>query len=63
MIAQADFEAGQSWPALAGMDGLPPVNHMNMGFEAHGHEGFEDAHYDIHLFFLSPEEMAKVQPE
>lgn len=63
MIAQADFEAGQSWPALAGMEGLPPINHMNMGFEPQGHEGFEDPHYDIHLFFLSPEEMAKVQPE
>ena len=63
MIAQEDFAAGQSWPALAGMGGLPPVDHVNMGFEAAGHEGFEVPHYDMHLYFLSPEEMAKVQPE
>jgi hypothetical protein len=62
MIAQEEFAAGQSWPALAGMDGLPPVNHVNIGFEAAGHEGFEVPHYDIHMYFLSPEEMAQVQP-
>jgi hypothetical protein len=63
MMAQEEFTAGQSWPALAGMEGLPPVNHMNIGFEAAGHEGFEVPHYDIHLYFLSPEEMAQVQPQ
>lgn len=63
MIAQEDFTSGKSWPALSGMQGLPPVNHMNIGFEPQGHEGFTVPHYDIHLFFLSPEEMAKVQPE
>ena len=62
MIAQEEFAAGQSWPALTGMEGLPPVNHTNIGFEAAGHEGFEVPHYDIHLYFLSPEEMAQVQP-
>jgi hypothetical protein len=63
MIAQEEFTAGQSWPALAGMDGLPAVNHVNIGFLEAGHPGFEVPHYDIHLYFLSPEEMAKVQPE
>ena len=63
MMAQEEFTAGKSWPALAGMEGLPPVNHVNMGFEPHGHEGFEVPHYDVHLYFLSPEEMALVQPQ
>lgn len=62
MIAQEEFTAGKSWPALAGMEGLPPVNHLNVGFEPSGHEGFKVPHYDLHLYFLSPEEMAKVQP-
>lgn len=63
MIAQEEFTAGKSWPALSGMEGLPAVNHLNIGFEPAGHEGFEVPHYDVHLYFLSPEEMAKVQPE
>ena len=63
MIAQEEFAAGQSWPALAGMEGLPPVNHVNIGFLEAGHPGFEVPHYDIHLYFQSPEEMAQVQPQ
>ena len=63
MITQEEFTAGQSWPALIGVEGLPPVDHFSIGFEAAGHEGFEVPHYDIHLYFLPPEEMAKVQPE
>lgn len=63
MIAQEEFAAGKSWPALSGMEGLPAVNHLNVGFEPNGHEGFEVPHYDLHLYFLSPEEMAKVQPK
>jgi hypothetical protein len=62
MIAQADFEAGKSWPDLAGMDGLPPVDHVSIGFEPAGHEGYEVPHYDIHMYFLPPEEIAKIQP-
>lgn len=61
MISQEDFAAGKSWPALTGTDGLPPVDHTNIGFEPHGHEGYEIPHYDIHLYFLSPEEMATIQ--
>ncbi len=62
MISQEDFASGKSWPVLAGKDGLPPVNHTNIGFQEHGHEGFEVPHYDIHMYFLSPEEVAKIQP-
>ncbi|WP_299362266.1 hypothetical protein [uncultured Paracoccus sp.] len=63
MIAQDEFAAGKSWPALSGMAGLPAVDHVNIGFEPEGHAGFEVPHYDMHLYFLSPEEMARVRPE
>jgi hypothetical protein len=61
MIAQEAFAAGESWPNLAGMDGLPPVDHISIAFEPQGHEGYEIPHYDIHLYFLSPEEIAAIQ--
>jgi hypothetical protein len=63
MMAQEEFTAGKSWPALSGMEGLPAVNHVSIGFEPEGHEGFTVPHYDVHLYFLSPEEMAKVLPK
>lgn len=63
MMAQADLKAGRSWPALAGMAGLPPVHHTHMGFVEHGHEGFEVPHYDVHMYFLPPEEVSRIQPD
>lgn len=62
MMAQSDYAEGKSWPMLKGMDGLPPVNHVDISMQPHGHEGFEVPHYDVHLYFLEPAEMAKVQP-
>ena len=62
MISQEAFAAGESWPELAGMEGLPPVDHIRMGFEPQGHEGYEVPHYDIHMYFLPPDEIAAIQP-
>ncbi len=61
MMAQEDFAAGESWPDLRGMEGLPPVNHVNIGFEPQGHKGYEIPHYDMHLYFLSTDDMAQVR--
>ncbi|WDR07227.1 hypothetical protein PSQ90_07320 [Devosia rhodophyticola] len=60
MIAQQDFADGKSWPTLAGLTNLPSINHVDIGFEPHGHEGYEIPHYDLHIFFISPEEKAKI---
>ncbi|MCB1884540.1 MAG: hypothetical protein KDG89_11195 [Geminicoccaceae bacterium] len=62
MISQKDFKAGKSWPDLhADMKGLPPVDHVNIGFQPHGHEGFEVPHYDIHMYFLPPKVIARIK--
>lgn len=61
MISQEDFAAGKSWPALSGIKGLPPVDHLSVGFEPHGHEGYEVPHYDLHMFFISPEQVQAIQ--
>lgn len=61
MISQEEFSAGKSWTDLSGIPGLPPVNHVNIGFEANGHEGFEVPHYDMHLYFIDPAEQKAIQ--
>jgi hypothetical protein len=63
MISQADLEAGKSWPELAGLKNLPSINHVNMGFEPKGHEGYEVPHYDMHIYFVSPEILKSIKPE
>lgn len=58
MISQQDFADGKSFEKLRPwFDGpnQPAVDHMEFNFEPHGHEGFEVPHYDIHMYFVSPE--------
>jgi hypothetical protein len=62
MISQADFAAGKSWPELTGLKNLPPINHVNMGFEPKGHEGYEVPHYDMHIYFVSPQALKTIKP-
>jgi len=62
MISQADLTDGKSWPELTGLKNLPPINHVNMGFEPKGHEGYEVPHYDIHIYFVSPSILKTIKP-
>ncbi|WP_197277548.1 hypothetical protein [Bacillus sp. FJAT-27245] len=58
MPAQELFTKGQSVVDIDGMKGLPSpsIDHTNIEFQEHGHEGYEVPHYDIHHYFITPEE-------
>ncbi|MGT2465186.1 hypothetical protein [Mesorhizobium sp.] len=58
MISQKDFAEGVSHNKLAPWFGgkrQPAINHVDIGFEPNGHQGYEIPHYDIHMYFLSPQ--------
>jgi len=58
MVSQKDFAEGVSHNKLVPwFDGKrqPAINHIDIGFEPNGHHGYESPHYDIHMYFLSPE--------
>lgn len=63
MIAQDDFVNGKNHVNLEGMKGVPSpaVVQMDIEYQAHGHEGFEVPHYDIHAYFITDEEQQKIQ--
>lgn len=63
MIAQEDFSKGKNHVNLAGMKGVPSpsVVQTDVEFQAHGHEGFEVPHYDIHAYFITDEEQQKIK--
>lgn len=63
MIAQDDFVKGKNHVNLAGMKGVPSpsIVQMDLEYQAHGHEGFEVPHYDIHAYFVTDEEQQKIQ--
>ena len=55
-VAQKDLLIGRSFERLRlKMKGrLPPVDHVELTFMLHGHEGYEVSHYDVHLYFVPP---------
>jgi hypothetical protein len=61
MISQEDFMNGKSWPALQGLTDLPSINHIDIGFNPKGHHGYEIPHFDLHMFFISPEKKALIK--
>ena len=38
------------------------VDHIDVTFMEHGHEGFEVPHWDMHMYFITQEEKANVMP-
>jgi hypothetical protein len=38
------------------------VNHVDVAFMTHGHEGFDVPHWDMHLYFITQEEKAAIMP-
>ncbi len=53
MLDQKDFAAGKSYA-----DELHPlpgykIEHVDIQFEPHGHEGFPIPHYDVHAYYVS----------
>ena len=42
MMSQIDLQAGKSWPELAGLKNLPPIDHVNMGFMPTGASRLRD---------------------
>jgi hypothetical protein len=61
MISQKDFTDGTGHVNIDGMRGLPSpaIVHSDVEFQAHGHEGFEVPHFDIHHYFVTHEEHLK----
>ena len=61
MISQEDFAAGKSWDNLAGRTDLPSIDHISIGFQPHGHEGFPAPHYDMHIYFIPSDQVALIR--
>jgi hypothetical protein len=57
MVAQEYLLIGRSFEHLRlGMKGkLPPVDHLELDYMPHGHEGYETPHYDLRMYFVPPE--------
>ncbi|MGH7738071.1 MAG: hypothetical protein ACREMP_09435 [Candidatus Tyrphobacter sp.] len=52
---------GVSYANLRALPGYH-IDHIDFEFEPHGHEGMEVPHYDLHAYYVSPAQEARICP-
>ncbi len=55
-------EGPEEFKALVPLPVGVTVDHVDVAFISHGHEGFEVPHWDMHAYFISQAEKAAITP-
>lgn len=61
MVTMAQLQKGFSWSDLHALPGYT-IDHVDFEFEPNGHKGLPVPHYDLHAYYVSPAEQAKICP-
>ena len=61
MVSVSQLESGFAYDNLRALPGFA-IDHVDIEFEPHGHPGLTVPHYDIHAYYVSPAEQAKICP-
>lgn len=61
MVTQTQLEKGFSWADIRPLPGYT-IDHVDFEFEPHGHAGLPVPHYDLHAYYVSAEDQAKICP-
>lgn len=61
MVSVVQLQKGFSWANIRPLPGYR-IDHADFEFEPHGHEGYPIPHYDLHLYYISAAEQAKICP-
>ncbi len=61
MVTQKQLAKGFSYDNLMALPGYT-INHVNLEFERNGHPGLPVPHYDIHAYYVSAADEAKICP-
>ena len=61
-ITTATPEGEMTFKQLPGLRVDAYVNHLGIEFVPEGHEGFEETHFEVHLYFISAGERQEIVP-
>ena len=62
MITMDQLKKGFTWTNLRGLPGSK-IDHVDFTFEPHGHQGLPFPHYDLHAYYVTPQEQALICPK
>jgi len=62
MVSVEQLQQGFAYANLRPLPGYS-IDHVDFRFEPKGHEGFPVPHYDLHAYYISPAEQAKICPD
>ena len=62
MVTQQQLAKGFNYTNLTALPGYA-INHIDFNFEPHGHPGMMFPHYDVHAYYISAAEQAKICPD
>ncbi len=61
MVSVQQLQQGFSYADVHALPGYT-IDHVDVSFEPHGHEGYPIPHYDIHAYYVSPAVQATICP-
>jgi hypothetical protein len=61
MVSVQQLKKGFSYANLHALPGYH-IDHVDFEYEPKGHEGFPVPHYDVHAYYVSPAQQAKICP-
>lgn len=62
MVSKDQLQKGFSYANLRALPGYR-IDHVDFEYEPNGHEGFPVPHYDVHAYYISAAEQAKICPD
>lgn len=61
LFTPAEFASGKSWKSLPGLEGLPPVDHIDIDYEADGHGDWPMSLYNLRIYFISIDDLGAMK--
>lgn len=61
MVTQKQLQQGFTYMNLRALPGHS-IDHVDLEYEPHGHEGMPFPHYDVHAYYISAADEAKICP-
>lgn len=62
MVSVEQLQQGFSYANIHALPGYA-IDHVDFKYEPKGHDGFPVPHYDVHAYYVSPVEQAKICPD